>query len=59
MTPSLYEPVVVERVVEGRVGVPRRMLAARELAAVQRSAHWLTSEKHSYTSISNRIINLK
>jgi len=32
MTPSIYEPVVVERVVEGRVGVLRGTLAAMALA---------------------------
>jgi len=32
MTPSIYEPVVDERVVEGKVGVLRGALAATALA---------------------------
>jgi len=35
MTPSIYETAVVERVVEGRGGVLRGILAAMALATAQ------------------------
>ena len=50
MTPSIYEPAVMERVVKRRAGVLRGTLALTALATAQRRAYRRPNERHAYTS---------